>query len=108
MRARVLIALLLVTLTSGLGQAEAPDQSLVPPLRPALAAPAPLDAAATEHQLQLATAVLLVEVMRADPDIGDAERAAAMTALRGKFALTDDEIVAMDWHVKGVTTPLPQ
>ncbi|MDP3873428.1 MAG: TerB family tellurite resistance protein [Pseudomonadota bacterium] len=56
------------------------------------AAPAPLDAAATEHQLQLATAVLLVEVMRADPDIGDAERAAAMTALRGKFALTDDEI----------------
>lgn len=56
------------------------------------AAPAPLDAAATEHSLQLATAVLLVEVMRADPDIGEAERAAAMTALRGKFALTDDEI----------------
>jgi uncharacterized tellurite resistance protein B-like protein len=36
--------------------------------------------------------VLLIEVMRADPDIGDAERAAAMAALRGKFALADDEI----------------
>lgn len=56
-----------------------------------LAAPAPASAAATEHQLQLATAVLLVEVMRADPDIGDAELAAAMAALRGKFALADDE-----------------
>ena len=45
------------------------------------AAPA-VDPVATEHQLQLATAVLLVEVMRADPDIGDDERAAAMQALR--------------------------
>ena len=55
------------------------------------AAPA-VDPVATEHQLQLATAVLLVEVMRADPDIGDDERAAAMQALRDKFALADDEI----------------
>ena len=30
--------------------------------------------------------------MRADPDIGDDERAAAMQALRDKFALADDEI----------------
>jgi simple sugar transport system substrate-binding protein len=22
--------------------------------------------------------------------------------------MTDEQIVAMDWHVKGVTTPLPQ
>lgn len=56
------------------------------------AAPTPADAAATEHQAQLATAVLLVEVMRADPEIGDAERATTMAALRGKFALGDDEI----------------
>lgn len=55
------------------------------------AAPA-ADPAATEHQLQLATAVLLVEVMRADPEIGDAERAAAMQALRDKFALAGDEV----------------
>jgi uncharacterized tellurite resistance protein B-like protein len=34
-----------------------------------------------EHTLQLATAVLLVEVMRSDADIGDAERAAVVAAL---------------------------
>lgn len=50
------------------------------------------DPAASEHQLQLATAVLLVEVMRADPEIGDGERATAMQALRDKFALTGDEV----------------
>jgi uncharacterized tellurite resistance protein B-like protein len=44
------------------------------------ATPAAGTAADSEHQLQLATAVLLIEVMRADPDIGDAERAAAMAA----------------------------
>ncbi len=50
------------------------------------------DPLASEHSLQLATAVLLVEVMRADPVIGDDERAAAMRALREKFALADDEV----------------
>jgi len=45
-----------------------------------------------EHQHQLATAVLLVEVMRAEPDAGPAERQAVLTALRRKFALTDDEL----------------
>lgn len=55
------------------------------------AAPA-RDPADTEHQLQLATAVLLVEVMRADPDIGAAERDAAMRALQDKFALAADEV----------------
>ncbi|WP_018412149.1 tellurite resistance TerB family protein [Methyloversatilis thermotolerans] len=55
------------------------------------AAPA-ADPAATEHQLQLATAVLLVEVMRADPAIGKAERDTAMRALREKFVLADDEV----------------
>lgn len=44
------------------------------------------------HFLQLATAVLLVEVMRADPALGVAERRAVVAALRQKFALSDDEI----------------
>ena len=44
------------------------------------------------HDLQLATAVLLVEVMRADPAITDAERDAVLLALRGKFSLRDDEL----------------
>lgn len=45
-----------------------------------------------QHTLRLATAVLLVEVMRADPELGAAERRAAIAALRDKFALADDEI----------------
>lgn len=44
------------------------------------------------HFLQLATAVLLVEVMRADPALGVAERRAVVAALRQKFALSDEEI----------------
>jgi uncharacterized tellurite resistance protein B-like protein len=46
----------------------------------------------TEHTLQLATAVLLVEVMRSDPAVGPDERRAVVDALRDKFALADDEI----------------
>lgn len=49
-------------------------------------------AARDEHSLQLATAVLLVEVMRADPQVGDAERQAVMGALRQKFSLAGDEL----------------
>ncbi len=37
-----------------------------------------------EHTLQLSTAVLLVEVMRAEPDLKDSERDAVITALRRK------------------------
>lgn len=44
------------------------------------------------HGLQLATAVLLIEVMRSDAHISDTERAAAVLALRHKFALTDAEM----------------
>ena len=44
------------------------------------------------HTLQLATAVLLVEVMRAEPDMKDAERDAVILALRRKFTLSDDEM----------------
>jgi uncharacterized tellurite resistance protein B-like protein len=50
-------------------------------------APAELD-----HSLQLATAVLLVEVMRAEPAMQDAERDAVILALRSKFDLTEDEL----------------
>ena len=45
-----------------------------------------------EHTLQLATAVLLVEVMRSDADIGDAERAAVVAALGQTFTLSPDEL----------------
>ena len=44
-----------------------------------------------EHALQLATAVLLVEVMRASAEIGEAERSAVLAALREKFSLSADE-----------------
>ncbi|WP_263555545.1 TerB family tellurite resistance protein [Paucibacter sp. B2R-40] len=48
-------------------------------------------AADEEHGLQLATAVMLVEVMRADASFHAAERAAVLAALRAKFGLSEDE-----------------
>ena len=54
--------------------------------------PLPQPAQAAEHTLQLATAVMLIEVMRADPGFGAAERQAVVQALRAKFALADDEV----------------
>lgn len=54
--------------------------------------PAPTaDARAAEHTLQLATAVMLVEVMRADASFHAGEREAVLAALRDKFGLGDDE-----------------
>jgi uncharacterized tellurite resistance protein B-like protein len=54
--------------------------------------PAPgSDPQAVEHALQLATAVMLVEVMRADASFHPGEREAVLAALRDKFALGDDE-----------------
>jgi uncharacterized tellurite resistance protein B-like protein len=44
-----------------------------------------------EHLLQLATAVMLVEVMRSDATFHDDERLAVLSALRDKFQLTADE-----------------
>ena len=44
-----------------------------------------------EHALQLATAVLLVEVLRTTPGVGAAERRAVVAALKDKFALAADE-----------------
>lgn len=49
-------------------------------------------AQAAEHTLQLATAVLLVEVMRADPSLDESERDTVLLALRTTFVLTDDEL----------------
>lgn len=53
------------------------------------AAPAAAD---EEHQLQLACAVLLMEVMRAEPELRQEERQAVMAALRRKFTLSPDEV----------------
>ncbi len=55
------------------------------------AADAPAGAGDT-HTLQLATAVLLVEVLRAEPAMDEAERDAVIHALRRKFNLADDEL----------------
>lgn len=57
-------------------------------LQPTAPDAAPADA---EHALRLATAVMLVEVMRADATLHEAERDAVLAALRAKFGLTHDE-----------------
>jgi uncharacterized tellurite resistance protein B-like protein len=63
-------------------------QNLLAALQP----PPPGAAAAdNEHLLQLATAVMLVEVMRSDATFHDDERLAVLAALRDKFQLTVDE-----------------
>lgn len=61
-----------------------------------LATPAPAGQPAdAEHRLRLATAVLLVEVMRADPQAGEPERQAIIGALRDHFALRQDEVARL-------------
>jgi uncharacterized tellurite resistance protein B-like protein len=57
-----------------------------------LSSAAPASPAQEEHRLQLATAVLLVEVMRAEPQARPGEREAVLAALRSKFALSADEL----------------
>jgi uncharacterized tellurite resistance protein B-like protein len=58
----------------------------------ALQPPPPGASAAQEdHLLQLATAVMLVEVMRSDATFHDDERSAVLAALRDKFQLAPDE-----------------
>jgi uncharacterized tellurite resistance protein B-like protein len=44
------------------------------------------------HQLQLATAVLLVEVMRAEPTLAAPEREAILRALKTRFHLAEAEL----------------
>ncbi len=63
-------------------------QSLLAALQPP---PPGAVAADEEHLLQLATAVMLVEVMRSDATFHDDERLAVLAALRDKFALGEDE-----------------
>ncbi|MCC7285365.1 MAG: TerB family tellurite resistance protein [Burkholderiaceae bacterium] len=53
--------------------------------------PAAGDAQTDERALRLATAVVLVEVMRADETIDERQRDAVRKALRQEFALADDE-----------------
>ncbi|MDO9406351.1 MAG: TerB family tellurite resistance protein [Polaromonas sp.] len=57
--------------------------------------PAALSPAQQAHSLQLATAVLLVEVMRADTQLGDGERRHVLQTLRAKFELADDELARL-------------
>ncbi|MBY0469352.1 MAG: TerB family tellurite resistance protein [Burkholderiaceae bacterium] len=56
-----------------------------------LSSAATREAASDEHALRLATAVMLVEVMRADASFEASERAAVLTALRDRFDLSPDE-----------------
>lgn len=58
----------------------------------ALMSPPPAASASeAAHTLQLATAVMLVEVMRADGRFDPAERHAVIDVLRAEFALSDDQ-----------------
>jgi uncharacterized tellurite resistance protein B-like protein len=63
-------------------------QNLLAALQPP---PPGTSAADDEHLLQLATAVMLVEVMRSDATFHDDERLAVLAALRDKFQLREDE-----------------
>jgi uncharacterized tellurite resistance protein B-like protein len=51
----------------------------------------PDPASSDEHRLRLATAALLIEMMRMDDDIKGEERATVVTALRKKFDLSEAE-----------------
>jgi uncharacterized tellurite resistance protein B-like protein len=52
-------------------------------------------AASNGNNLQLATAVLLFDVMRVDDDISDAERAKTMSTMRKHFALTEEALAQL-------------
>jgi len=51
--------------------------------------------AVSEHSLQIATAALLIEMMRADSDIHEDEKITITKSIRSKFGLTDEEIGAL-------------
>ena len=61
----------------------------ITPLHPT---PSPTERA---RALQLAAAVLLVEVVRTKATLGDAERSVMESALRQQFALSDEELQAL-------------
>jgi uncharacterized tellurite resistance protein B-like protein len=46
----------------------------------------------SEHSLRLATAALLIEMMRADSEITEAERTTITDSIRSKFGITEEEI----------------
>ena len=52
----------------------------------------PNDAQQPEHTLQLATAVLMIEVMRADAESTEAELATVTRILKQRFQLADSEV----------------
>jgi uncharacterized tellurite resistance protein B-like protein len=58
-------------------------------------APDEPSAAGQAHAVQLATAVLLVEVMRAEPGIKAEERSAVIRTLRTRFTLGNDELARL-------------
>ncbi|MBT9551735.1 MAG: TerB family tellurite resistance protein [Hydrogenophaga sp.] len=58
-------------------------------------APAEPAPAERQHTVQLATAVLLVEVLKADPVTGPDEQAALFAALKATFALAPDELARL-------------
>jgi uncharacterized tellurite resistance protein B-like protein len=49
------------------------------------------DRAPSRHTIELATAALLIEVVRCDAGITDEERKSVEAAVRGKFGLSQDE-----------------
>jgi len=53
------------------------------------------DAAPSRHTIELATAALLIEVVRCDAGITDAERTAVEQAVRGRFGLSEGEAEAL-------------
>ena len=58
-------------------------------------APAAQSPSGTEHAVRLAAAVLLVDVMRAEPTSTPAERRAIIAALSDRFALSHDELARL-------------
>ncbi|MFH2133601.1 MAG: TerB family tellurite resistance protein [Pseudomonadota bacterium] len=50
------------------------------------------DAPQPQHTLQLATAVLMIEIMRADAESSEAEMAAVLRILKERFQLSDSEV----------------
>lgn len=49
----------------------------------------------TEHSLQLATAALLIEMMRADAKVSEDERRTITKSIQSKFKLTEEETNAL-------------
>ena len=67
-------------------------KDLLEGLTPFNPTPSPAERA---RSVQLAAAVLLVEVVRAKAALGDAERSVMVSALRQQFALSDEELQAL-------------